>query len=327
MHARHGTPHSVARYGNSLMTRCSLADYMRRNWRKDLPLYAMLAVPFLYFAVFCYGPMFGLVISFQDFKIGSEFFGSSVKWVGMRWFLDFFKSPFFFRVLRNTVLISLYNLVFVFPLPILLAIMFNEIKSHALKGFVQTVSYVPYFVSVTIVVGMMTNFLSLNGGIINEFIRILGGEPQDFMQSAAWFRRLYVISDAWQTVGFSSIVFIAAIAGISPTLYEAAFVDGSSHFKNIFLITLPSIAPTIIIMLILRLGNMLSVGYEKIILMYSPLTYETSDVISTFVYRNGITNSRFSYASAVGMFNSVVNVVILVIANRFSRRFSETSLW
>lgn len=299
----------------------------RAALKRDLPYYLMLVIPVVYFVLFCYLPMYGLVISFQDFRIGSKFFGGDVTWVGLRWFQDFFNSPFFVRVLRNTILLSVYSLIFVFPLPILLAILFNEIRHPHVKGVVQTISYMPYFISVTIVVGMMVNFLSLNGGIINEFIQMLGGEPIDFIQQPGWFRTLYILSDIWQTVGFSSIIYVAAIAGISPTLYEAAYVDGSTRFKNVFLITLPSIAPTIIVMLLLRLGSMLSVGYEKIILLYKPLTYETSDVISTFVYRNGITNQRFSFASAVGMFNSVVNVIILLLANTLCRRFSETSLW
>ena len=229
----------------------SWKEYIHDNWQRDLPLMLMLLIPTLYFIIFAYGPMFGLLICFQDFKIGSPFLGEGVTWVGFKWFIDFFNNAFFGRIIRNTLMISLYDLVFVFPLPIIVAIIFNEIRSVSLKGFVQTVSYMPYFLSTPVVVGMMVNFLAPSDGIINQFIVKLGGTAIDFMQEASWFRALYTISSAWSSVGFSSIVFIAAIAGISPSLYEAAYVDGSTRFKNIIHITLPSIAPTIVIMLLL----------------------------------------------------------------------------
>ena len=315
---------------NSLMTGIVFKKgFLRTFWdnvKRDYAFLVMMIVPIAFFVIFCYAPMYGIIIAIQDFKIGSSFF-ANVKWVGLRWFQEFFGSPFSSRVIINTLLLNALSIVFVFPMPIFLAILFNEVKNQRLKGFAQTASYLPYFLSVTVVVGIMTNFLSVNDGLINEVIKRSGNEAINFMQRASWFRFLYIVSEAWQTVGFSSIVYLAAIAGISPTLFEAAYVDGSSRLKNIRYITLPSIMPTIIIILILRLGSLMSVGFEKILLMYSQTTYETADVISTFVYRNGITNRRFSYATAVGFFNSVVNIAVLLTANITCRIFTETSLW
>lgn len=295
--------------------------------RRDMPYYLMLLIPVAYFIIFCFIPMYGIIIGFQDFKVGSSFFGGNVKWVGLKWFEMYFRSPFFGRTIGNTIWLTVLSLVILFPLPIVLAIVFNEVQHRHFRGFVQTVSYMPYFLSTTIVVGILSNLLSPNGGLVNTVIAHFGGEPVDFMGSAAWFRPLYLISEAWEYGGFNSIIYIAAIAGISPELYEAAYVDGSTRVKNIFYITLPSIAPTIIILLLLQLGSLFSVGYEKIILMYSPQTYETADVISTYVYRNGIGNQKFSFATAIGMFNSVINIVVLLTANAIARKVSETSLW
>ena len=301
--------------------------YSLKEFKLDTPFFVMLIIPTLYFVLFRYWPIFGLSMGFQDFKLGGSFFGSDIDWVGFKWFEYFFNSPFFWRVVRNTFLISLYSLVFVFPLGIIVALVFNEIQNRRIKGFVQTVSYLPYFISLTVVVGMLTNFLSVNGGIVNQIINLLGFESVDFMGSNDWFRFIYIGSDAWQQVGFNSIVYIAAIAGINPELYEAAYVDGSTRFKNIILITLPCILPTIIFMLILRMGNIMSVGYEKIILMYSGRTYEVADVISTFAYRNGIVDGKFSYGAAIGLFNSIINLSFLLFTNKMTKKFSDTSLW
>lgn len=303
----------------------------KKNWKlrlkRDAPFLIMLIIPTAFFLVFAYLPMYGIIIAFQNFKVGNSFFGGDVQWVGLKWFKMFFSSPYFGRLMRNTIMLTVWSRIILFPVPIILAIVFNEIRRPQVRGIVQTVSYMPYFISVAVVVGMMTSFLNPTSGIVNQLLGFLGIKPIDFMQDPRWFRALFLISDLWETAGFNSIIFIAAISAINPTLYEAAYVDGSSRFKNIIYITIPSIMPTVIIMFIINMGSMLTVGYEKIILMYSPLTYETADVISTFVYRNGISGQKFSYATAIGLFNSVINVIILVLTNKFARKYSETSLW
>ena len=217
--------------------------------------------------------------------------------------------------------------MFGFPVPIIFALLLNEVKKVSYKRIVQTVSYLPHFISVVIIVGMMVNFLSPNEGIVNQLIKQTGREPVDFMSALRWFRPLYVGSGIWQSFGFSSIIYLAAIAGINPELYDAIEVDGGSRLQKIRFITLPSIAPTITILLILRVGRLMSVGFQKIILMYSPVIYEVADVISTYVYRRGIQEGEYGFATAVGFFNSVVNLILLVACNRLARKLSETSLW
>ena len=297
-----------------------------RNVRRDYALLIMMIVPIAFFIIFCYVPMYGIIISFQDFKLGSSFFGN-VKWVGLRWYQEFFRSPLTRRVIVNTVMFNVLTLVFVFPLPILLSVVLNEVKRARLKGFIQTVSYLPYFLSTTVVVAIFAKFLTTEGGVVNKIIETMGMEKIPFMQKADWFRPLFLISEAWQSTGFNCIIFLAAIAGISPTLYEAAYMDGGTRLKNIWYITLPSIKPTIIIMLILRMGSSMTIGFEKILLMYGPTTFETADVISTYIYRMGISQYRLSYATAMGLFNSVVNISILLLTNTVCRKLTEISLW
>ena len=297
------------------------------QFKSDLPLYVMLIVPLSFFIIFCYWPMFGLTIAFQNYKVGQPFLGETTRWVGMRWFEQFISYPFAGRLILNTVLLSLYSLAVNFPLAVILALLLNEIRNSRIKQFTTTLSFLPYFISTTVVVGMMTNFFNINDGIVNQFITKLGGQPVDFMGTSKYFRTLYVFSGAWQTAGFDAIVFSAAIAGVDPGLYEAAYVDGSTRVKNIYLITLPCILPTIIIMLILRVGNLMSVGFEKVILMYSERIYDTADVLSTYSYRAGIIDNKWSYSSAIGMMNSIVNLCLIIGANALSRKVSDTSLW
>jgi putative aldouronate transport system permease protein len=282
----------------------------------------MLSPVLIYYLVFHYGPMYGAVIAFEDFNPVKGVFGS--KWVGLQNFQDFFSSVYFSRLIFNTIAINILDIVFGFPAPIILAILINELQWNPFKRIVQTVTYLPHFISVVVVVGMLFDFFARDG-LVNQLIAT--ADPVAFMQSPEWFRQLFVGSGIWQHVGWGSIVYLAAIATIDPQLYDAAKVDGADRFRQIWHITIPGILPTIVILLILRMGSMMTVGYEKIILMYNPLTYETADVISTYVFRRGILQADFSFSAAVGLFNSVINFALLIGANRLSRRLTEHSLW
>lgn len=301
--------------------------YTLAEFRRDIPFYVMLLIPVGYFLIFCYWPMFGLAMAFQDYKLGAPFISADADWVGLKWFIQLFKNPFCWRWIRNTLILSLYMLLISFPFSILMALMFNEIRVKALKKFTTTVSFLPYFISVTVVVGIMFNFFSVDDGIINNIISALGGEKIDFMGNAKYFRSLFIGSGIWQNSGFNAVVFTAAIAGIDPVLYEAAELDGSSRFQTMLHVTLPCILPTIITMFLLRIGSFMSVGYEKIILMYSPATYETADTLNTYVYRAGILDGKTSFATAIGLFSSVCNLSLLFISNKVTKRFSQSSLW
>lgn len=293
--------------------------------RRDRYLLLMFLPIAIYYVVFCYIPMSGAIIAFKNYRPGRGIYNGD--WVGVKWFVQFFQSPYAFRTIRNTVLLSLYTLLFGFPTPILFALCVTEIVGSTTRRIVQTVSYLPHFISTVVLVGMMTNFFSMNNGIVNTFITALGGEPVNFLVNPGWFRSLYVGSGVWQNFGFSSIIYIAAITGIDPELYEAAKIDGVTKFKQIRYITLPMIVPTITILFILQLGQIMSVGFEKVFLMYSPAVYETADVISTYVYRKGIESSSYSFASAVGLFNSFVNFGFVFVANVICKKATDTSLW
>ena len=293
-------------------------------WR-DRYLLLMFLPFFAYYFIFKYIPMSGLVIAFKNYKPGRGIYYG--KWVGLKWFSQFFASPYAFRLIRNTVLLSLYSLVFGFPIPILFAVCVTEIKSDPLRKTVQTISYLPHFFSTVVVVGMIKNFFSLNSGIVNVIIEGISGNKVNFLGDPAWFRTLYVGSGIWQNFGFSAIIYIAAIAGIDPTLYEAGKIDGITRFKQVWYITLPMIAPTIIVLFILQVGKVMNIGFEKVFLLYSPAVYETGDVISTYVYRQGIESMNFSSSTAIGFFNSVVNFIFVFIANQLCRKATEQSLW
>jgi len=268
--------------------------------------------------------MYGIVIAFKDFKASRGILGSP--WVGFKHFEQFFNSYYFFRLIRNTFLLNLYDLIFGFPAPIILAILFNELRNERFKRFVQSVSYLPHFISIVITVGFIVDFFAQNG-IVNNFLGLIGIGPVNFLIEPKWFRPLYIGSGIWQGVGWGSIIYLAAISGIDPQLYEAATIDGAGRFRKIISITIPSIAPTIIILLIFRIGGMMSVGFEKVFLMYNPSTYETADVISTFVYRSGLQGAQYSYAAAIGLFNTMLNFILLTGANYISRATTENSLW
>jgi putative aldouronate transport system permease protein len=294
-------------------------DLTRNKWA-----YLLLVPVLAYYLIFHYGPMYGTLIAFQDYNPIKGIFGSP--WIGFENFRDFFSSVFFGRLLTNTILINLMDLVFGFPAPILLALLLNEVRWEPFKRLVQTISYMPHFISVVVVVGMMVDFFARDG-LVNNMLKAMMASPTSYMQDPNWFRQLFVGSGIWQSVGWSSIIYMAALSNIDPSLYEAAMVDGAGRFRQLLHITLPGLLPTITILLILRLGSMMTVGYEKIILMYNPLTYSTADVISTYVYRRGILNTDFSFSAAVGLFNSIINFALVVGANTLSRKYNETSLW
>ncbi|MUG65658.1 ABC transporter permease subunit [Paenibacillus campinasensis] len=284
----------------------------------------MLLPVVAFYAVFHYAPLYGLQIAFKQFSPGKGIWNS--EWIGFQHFHDFFTGFFFERVLRNTVLLGLYDLVLVFPASIVLALTLNEVRNRYFKRTVQSITYIPHFISVVVVVGMMVDFLSVDG-LINQLIQFFGGSGIPFMRMPEWFRTIFTASAIWQGVGWGSIIYLAAITNIDPSLYEAAKVDGAGRWKQMISITLPGIMPTVIILFILRIGSFMVLQDEKILLMYNPSTYETADVIGTYVYRKGILEASYSYAAAVGMFNSLINMGLLLGANFISKRYSDTKLW
>lgn len=284
-----------------------------------------MAIPVIaYYAIFHYGPMYGLQIAFKDFSPAQGITGSP--WLGFQHFSDFFNGYYFWRLIRNTVLINIYELVFGFPAPIILALLLNELRHQLFKRFVQTISYLPHFISIVVVVGMMVDFFARDG-IVNQLLVFFGVESVAFMREPGWFRTLFVSSGIWQGVGWGTIIYLAAMSTIDPSLYEASKMDGAGRFKQVVHITLPGIMPTIAILFILNMGSMLTVGSEKVLLMYNPQTYETADVISTYVYRKGILESNYGYTAAVGLFNAVISFLLIVGANSFSKRISDNKLW
>lgn len=292
---------------------------------RDKYLYLLL-VPFvLFYLIFMYKPMWGLQIAFKDFSIFRGIQNSP--WIGFENFITFFQGPYFWRTLKNTVLINVYSLFWSFPAPIILAILLYEMKDNNYKRLTQTFMYLPHFISIVVVAGLVTNFLSPSNGLINLIISKLGGEKVYFLIRPDYFRTIYITMNIWKEVGFSTIIYVSALTAIDSELYEASVIDGAGKLKQIIHVTIPGIAPTIIIMLILRLGNLLRAGYESIILLYQPATYETADVISTYVYRTGLVDGSYGLATAVGFFDSVVALVLTVIANSVSKKVSETSLW
>jgi putative aldouronate transport system permease protein len=299
----------------------SLGKRMRRNWQ----LYLLISPVLVFFLVFEYVPMYGVQIAFKNFIATKGIWGSP--WVGFRHFERFFESYYFWRLMKNTLGIGIYQLVVGFPIPILLALMLNEVRSKKFSRFVQTVTYAPHFLSTVVMVGLIMIFLSPETGLLNRVVTMFRGEPIPFMTDPAWFKTVYVLSGVWQQMGWSSIIYLAALAGIDPQLHEAARVDGASRWQRIWHVNLPGIMPTIIILLILQVGSIVGVGFEKVFLMQNPLNMSASDVISTNVYRSGIIGAQYSYSAAVGLFNSVINFIMLVTVNRIARKVNETSLW
>ena len=296
-----------------------------KSLRKDRQLVFMLIPVVIFFAVFSYYPLYGILIAFKDYSISKGILGSP--WAGLRYFRQFFLSPYFGRLLRNTVLISVYSLLWGFPIPILFALLLNEFKDGKFKRLIQTVSYLPHFISLVVICGILIDIFSPQGGVVNSLLYGLTGKRINFFGEPEWFRTMYVGSGVWQEFGWNSIIYLAAITGINPDLYEAAKIDGAGRLKQIWHVTLPGIKPTILTLLILNLGNIMSVGYEKIILLYSPTTYETADVISTYVYRTGLLSQQYSYAGAVGLFNSAINIAILVLCSFAGKKLFGVGIW
>ena len=276
-----------------------------------------------WYIIFHYVPMGGSVIAFQDYNPAKGFLKSN--WVGFENFLDFFKGPYAWRLIKNTLLINIYQIVFGFPAPIILALLINEVHVSSYKRVVQTISYIPHFISSVVVCGLLVTF-SRTDGLFNTLFNY-GKESVNYLSDPSFFRTIYVSSDVWQGVGWGSIIYLASLSSIDPSLYEAAELDGCGRFGKIFHVTLPSLSPVIITLFIMRIGHLLTQGFEKIILLYNPLTYETADVLSTYVYRRGLIQMDFSFGSAVDIFNSVINVLILVLVNYCFKKKTEQSLW
>lgn len=296
------------------------AKYFIGNWQ----IYLMILPALMFYTLFCYKPMYGAIIAFKDYSPRAGIWGSP--WVGFKHFTDFFTGPYFGRTLFNTLWISLCTLIFSFPAPIILAIMINELKSKTYSRVVQTASYLPHFVSLVVICSLIKEFTA-QGGIIIELLSHIGFPDISMLNEPKYFVPIYVMSDIWQVIGWDSIIYLAALTAISPDIYEAAAIDGVGRFQRIIYITLPGIIPTVVTMLILRIGGLMSVGYEKIILLQSSSNYSTSDVINSFVYRRGLVDRSYSFSSAVGLFNSVINCVLLFASNWLSKKFSSTSLW
>lgn len=304
-----------------LKPRVNIKKQIKHNW----DLYLLLVPVLAYFIIFKYVPMYGVQIAFKDFIATKGIMGSD--WVGLKHFKRFFDSYYFWRLIKNTLGIGLYELVVAFPIPIILALMINEVRFTRFKKFVQNITYAPHFLSTVVVVGMLFLFLNPRHGIINLILSAIGISPIDFMTEPAWFKTIYVFSHVWQHMGWSSIIYLAALAGVSPELHEAAIMDGASRLQRIWHVNIPAIVPVIIILLILNVGNIIDVGFEKVFLMQNPLNKSASDVIATHVYEAGIMGAQYSYATAVGLFNSVVSFILLVLVNQIARKTSETSLW
>ena len=275
-------------------------DFIRYRY-----IYLMLLPVVIYYAVFCYGPMSKIVIAFQNFKPALGISGS--KWVGMKYFIDFFTGPYAWRLIRNTLLLNILQIILAFPVPIILALLINEIQCRPYKKLVQTVSYMPHFISLVVMCSLLLTF-SRSDGIFNDFLALFGVERSNLMANAKLFRPMYVLSGIWQEAGWGSIIYLATLSTIDPGLYEAATIDGASRFQRMLYVSFPGLVPIIIVQLIMRVGNILTMGFEKVFLLYNPLTYDTADIISTYIYRQGLELTNYSYGTAVGLFNSAVNL-------------------
>lgn len=295
-----------------------------RDIKKHKLVYVMAIPVVLYYLIFCYAPMGGLVMAFQDFKITKGFFRS--EFVGLKNFLKFFKARDFWNLMRNTFMLNVYDIIFCFPVPVVIALLLNELQSKRFKATIQTMIYMPNFISVVILCGLVLDFCAREG-VVNDILAIFGFERSNLMMKASLFKPIFIITNIWQLAGWTSIVYMAALSNINTELYDAAYVDGCGRWKRLWHVTLPGLMPTVITMTILRMGSMLSVGYEKVILLYNDLTMSEADVISSFVYRMGIKGGAYGYSTAVGLFNAVINLVLLLIANSLSRKLTEQSLW
>jgi putative aldouronate transport system permease protein len=294
---------------------------LKKSWQ----LYLFALPAFIIILIFSYGPMYGVIIAFKDYMPAFGILGSP--WVGFKHFQRFFESYYFWDLMKNTLGISVYSLVVGFPLPIILALVLNELKDGPFKKFTQTVTYAPNFISVVVICGMVISFLTPSTGIINHLLDFLGFERISFMSDPRWFKTVYVLSGVWQGTGWGSVIYLAALSGVDIQLHEAATVDGATRLQRIWYINLPTIVPTMVILLIMNLGSVMSLGYEKILLLQNALNMDSSNVIATFVYKQGLLEAQYSFAAAVGLFNSAINAVLLILVNSISRKVSQTSLW
>ncbi len=298
-----------------------------KDWKKNKKRY-LLALPLIaFFIIFCYLPMGGIVMAFCDYKPKLGIFGSLVdRFVGLKNFTDFFDSIYFWRLLRNTILLNGWNLIISFPLTIIVALLINEVKNKFFKKTVQTISYLPYFISMVVVCGIVVDFCKTTG-VLGTMMEMITGKAQNLLGVADYWRPIYIGSNLWQSIGFGTILYIAALSGVDKQLYEAAEIDGAGYWKQMWHVTLPGIRPTIIIMLILNVGMLMASSYEKTILMYNPQIYEKADIIASYVYRKGLLEGSYSFSTAVGLFNSVINLALILITNKISKKYSDTSLF
>lgn len=296
-----------------------------KTLRSYWDLYLIMLPGLIYFAVYKYLPMWGIVIAFQDYSVFAGIWDS--EWVGWMHFRDMFQADDFYKIFMNTLLISLYKLAWGFPGPIILAIMLNEVRHMLYKRSIQTLLYLPHFLSWIIIGGIMINLLSPSSGIVNKMLMAFGLEPIYFLTSPEWFRTVLVASDIWKEVGWGAIIYLAALAGIDPQLYEAAIMDGANKWKQILHITLPSMMSVIVILLLLRLGHILDVGFEQIFVLYNPLVYDVADVIETYVYRQGIQQAKYSFTTAVGLFKAVIGLILVILANKGAKKLGQEGIW
>ncbi len=299
----------------------NIGKVLKSKWQ----LLVMFAVPLIWYIIFCYIPMYGIQLAFRDYNPRLGYLGSP--FVGLQWFRQFFSSYYWMDIIWNTFSISLYSIVIGFPVPIILAIIINELPGKKFKKILQNITYIPHFISVVVLCGMLYLFLSPQYGILNTILGAFGAEPIGFLESSKYFKGVYVLSEVWQESGWSSIIYIAALAGIDPALYEAAKIDGAGRIKRIIHISLPGITPTIVTLLILKIGQIMSIGFEKAYLLQNDLNLKSSEIISTLVYKQGILQGNIGYATAVGLMNSCLNLLLIILANKFCKRFFDTSLW
>ena len=295
-----------------------------RDIRMHKGAYLLVLPVVAFYILFCYKPMYGLLIAFKHYSPAKGIMGSS--WAGFQYFEEFLKNPYFWRLMRNTLNISISNLLFTFPAPIILALLLNEVKNKLFLRGSQMIMYIPHFISLVVICGMIINYTYLDG-IINDLLSVFGVERKAYLNYPQYFVPIYIISAIWQGMGWNSIIYMAALTGIDTSLYEAATIDGAGRWKQTIHVTLPGILPTVVIMLLMQIGGLLSLGHEKVILLYNPLTYETADIISTYVYRKGLLEQNYSFSTAVGLFNSVISFILLIAANTISKRCGEGSLW
>lgn len=306
----------------TVMPRKPITKYFRKYWQ----LYAMMVLPILYFIIFKYIPMFGNILAFRRYRPGLGPFGT--EWVGFHYFSRFMRDPAFWRAFRNTLILSFENLLINFPIPIIFAILLNEVRNLKFKKLVQTVSYMPRFISTVVVIAILKEILSPSSGLLNNLLTsVFNIEPIYFMNEPKYFRLLYIITDTWQFTGWTAIIYLAAITGINPDLYEAAKIDGATRLQQIWYVTIPSILPTIMVMLILNIGRMLSLGFEKVLLMFTPSNSSVSDIIDTLVYRTGLANQNYSYATAIGLFSGIIGLILVSTSNKVSKKLTGDGIY